>query len=87
MESPFMHTEELAEFLKIPVKQVKAYATREPHRLPPRFSKPGQRLLWHRDDVTEWVERQRRESKARALSQLPRVGNIRMLGRARQGAR
>lgn len=79
-DSPFMTAQELADFLNIPARRIKEYAGREPFRLPPRFSKPGQTLMWHKDDVTEWVEKQRRESKALALSQRQRVGNIRLVG-------
>lgn len=77
MESPFMNAEQLAAYLNTSVKHLKEVAKRRPQELPPRFSRPGQPMMWHRDDVTAWVERRRKESRARELSRRPWAGSTR----------
>jgi len=76
MESPFMDINELATFLGCPVSFIKYNLHRAPHKLPPRFSKPYERCMWHREDVDSWVTKRREESQARALSQRPKAGSI-----------
>jgi len=56
MESPFLTAEELAQVLRVPVQFVKRNASYKPELLPPRFNHPGKKVLWHRDDVTAWIE-------------------------------
>jgi len=49
---------ELAELLRLSPETVKADAHRSPHKLPPRFKRPGSnRLLWRQSDVDAWMKK------------------------------
>jgi len=80
VESPFMTLKDMAQFLGTTPAKIKSDLTRYPHRLPPKFSLPGERIVWHKDDVEHWVTQRRKQAKALALSQQPRVGSIRLTG-------
>jgi predicted DNA-binding transcriptional regulator AlpA len=78
-DSPFVTIHEMAKFLGTTAGSIRTMLTRDPTQLPPRFSAPGKRIVWHREDVDEWVEKRRKLAKALALSQQPKVGNIHLI--------
>jgi predicted DNA-binding transcriptional regulator AlpA len=79
-DSPFITIKEMAQFLGTSTGSIRTMLCRDPGQLPPRFSGPGKRIVWHRDDVEEWVKQKRKTAKARVLGQQPRVGSIRLVG-------
>jgi len=74
-DTPFLGINELAELLQRTPGSIRNQIFRDPGSLPPRFSKPGERMLWHRDDVEAWIAKRREESQARVQGQRRKAGS------------
>lgn len=55
-ESPYMTTKELAVLIRSTPEAIRAMRYRG---TAPRGSRVGRRVLWHRDDVTAWLDARR----------------------------
>ena len=56
-----LNSRDLAAYLKLSVKTIKTYRSRNPERLPPSFKLNGQ-YRWNRADVDSWVNQKAKEA-------------------------